>query len=434
MKYLAQLLKSHDQGTDSTDTALGMAVPSVPIQNKNVEDGTDMSVSLVPTPHDFSSYIGAFNPESVLSMVFNIKTRSSLMQNLFLDQLSRWVQSNQTPRVTALAEQILTAWNRDSLDLSVDELIGVFMARFVNNRITWGKQRINKEQRAVYDRQKPGQKWFPYEQFSADLFMRIIIGEVSAALCAIGKDNQSRWICFDSDEDVGELEKLEAFLQQCGWSCVREGRRPGRAGHLWLLIDQPVAADKLIIVADTMLKQAGVCMMERFPKATSNTSREGISLVRCPFSINLKAFCLEGETEEVSRGWFDGIPYDIVKQLQFVASIPLNKAEDVEREASLHQTKRMKALPPRRLLSASVPDRSRYINILEHVTFSEVGNELWGQCPACVELGMDTHGDNLRATLDGRLFNCVEGGTDQGHKPKEIVAAIVSNERFKCTG
>lgn len=66
------------------------------------------------------------------------------------------------------------------------------------------------------------------------------------------------WLGLDSDTDDGDLDKLEVALRSWGLHVLREGRRSGRAGHMWILLDRTIEADKLITLGKAMMRLAKV--------------------------------------------------------------------------------------------------------------------------------------------------------------------------------
>jgi hypothetical protein len=214
------------------------------------------------------------------------------------------------------------------------------------------------------------------------------------------------------------LDQLASFLILHSWHIIREGRRPGRAGHLWILFDKPVRADLLIILGDTMMAFAGVKPtskenpkgIERFPKYATRYSQ-----VRAPLGINLKPEACR------ARGWFDGVDHNIQNQLEWLALQPLNRAEDAIREAEKHRPKSNKENFRRMSLSK----QSGRFPILDYVQTRSQSGSMVAQCPLCADEGHDRHQDNLKITSDGSAFCCVFGGPNQVHKNRDIISALV---------
>ena len=307
-----------------------------------------------------------------------------------------------------------------------DDLIAVYMDRFVNRTDIWGKQWVSFDRsRWGYAYQQPDMKTkggrFRYEPMTPVSVARVFRGELSCAWCAIDQNGCSRWLSFDSDIENGELDKLEAALRLWGLHVIREGRRPGRAGHLWVLFDKPVPVKQLIVLSNAMMKFAGVLLkskqnpdgIERFPGSDT-----GLTQVRAPFSINLKP------DAQGARGWFDGVQQDLQIQLQWLARQPLNRAEDAIREAEKHRPKRAPSAASRRLKTRRSTGLTR-LQILDHVDARSVGSELVAQCPVCASEGHDQHRDNLRIKPDGSAFCCVYGGPNQVHQVCDIALELL---------
>jgi hypothetical protein len=304
------------------------------------------------------------------------------------------------------------------------DLIEIYIDRFVNRTDIWGKQWIDyrlEPPEAQYAYQKPDMDTkggrFTFEPVTLELVQRHFAGSVSCAWSAINLKGCSRWLCFDSDIDDGSLDRLESFLNSHGWHVIREGRRPGRAGHLWILFDKPVQADLLIILGDTMLALAGVKPIskkypkgiERFPKSANRYSQ-----VRAPLGINLKP------EANGARSWFDGVEHNLQSQLEWLALQPLNRAEDATREALKHSPKQGNE----NFRRMSPSKQSGHFPILDYVQVRSESGSMVAQCPLCADEGHDRHQDNLKIRSDGSVFCCVFGGPNQVHKCRDIIAAL----------
>jgi hypothetical protein len=250
---------------------------------------------------------------------------------------------------------------------------------------------------------------FIYEPLTPALITRHFSGEVTIGLTAIDTSLCSKWLSFDSDTSDGSLDILEQFLKKYGWHAIREGRRNGRDGHLWLLFDVPVLASQLIVLGDAMMSLAGVTGLERFPKSAT-----GLSQVRGPLGINQKP-------EAVGAiGWFDNVQHDINSQLQWLAMQPLNSAADAIRQAERHKPEPIAPMPTRPRFGKSLGSFPKF-SILEHVYARQGGSELVARCPLCAREGHDQHEDNLKIKSDGSTFCCVYGGPNMVHTTRDIV-------------
>lgn len=287
--------------------------------------------------------------------------------------------------------------------MNKDELVEIYLDRFVNRTDIWFKQWLDvKGNRACYSCQEPGMDTkngrFPYEPVTPYLVERIFAGQLSAGWPALASGSTSKWLCFDSDQEDGELMKLDALLKEHGWKTIREGQRPGREGHLWLLLDEPVETMNLIVLGDAMMKFAKTSKLERFPK-----SAEGLSQVRAPLSINLKP------EAQGARGWFDGPDQVLTSQLEWLAAQPRNRAIDANRLSEQHR-------PASRTVVKAPPSKRPFLrshgefNILDYVNARRSGNRLVAACPVCEEEGHDRHRDNLSISTDGKKYCCWYGG------------------------
>ncbi len=290
-----------------------------------------------------------------------------------------------------------------------DSLISIYMERFINRSDVWGMQYFNWKGEWTYTYQKPDlDTRFRYEPISPDLIRRHLAGEITCAWVATSSTGESKWLCFDSDEADGELDNLAAFLSKYGWRFVREGKRPGRDGHLWLFFDRPIPAKTLMRLGDLMIKLAGVRKMERFPKT------ERLSQVRGPLGIHLKP------DANRARGWFEGPEQDVKAQLEWLALQPVNKAAHVIAEVEKHTAKNLSLRKKQANGKKSKDCRKHSINILDYVNARPSGHGLIAQCPLCASEGHDSHCDNLHISADGKLFCCVYGGPAAIHKTGAI--------------
>lgn len=303
--------------------------------------------------------------------------------------------------------------------MTQDHLINLYITRFINRTDIWGKQWLDRREtppQAKYAKQsadmdtKGGR--YAFEPVTPDLVRRHFIGDLTCAWAAIDQDLKSKWLCFDSDTADGALDRLDAFLHRYGWKTIREGRRQGRDGHLWLLFNKPLPAEMLIVLSDAIMTLAGACGLERFPKYA-----EKYSQVRGPLGVNLKP------EAHHARGLFDGAEPNLMAQLAWLAVQPVNSAEDALREAQRHRPKVKRETVRRRV--RSVLNTRHDFQILDFVDAREVGREWVAQCPLCRNEGHDRHEDNLKIWNGGSAFCCVFNGPSQVHKNRDIIAALV---------
>ena len=297
-----------------------------------------------------------------------------------------------------------------------EQLIAIYMERFINRLDVWSKQWVTTDGRGGYAFQEPSMSTyngrFSYEPVSPHLVARHLAGKVTCAWTAIEVNYCGKWICFDSDKADGALDALDTALRSWGVHVIREGRRPGRDGHLWILFDRPVRADQLITLADAMMNHAGISGLERFPKSATTLSQ-----VRGPLGINLKP------EANGARGWFDGVEQNITAQLLWLAAQPLNRADDAIKEAT-RQAPPVRPVPRLRTHGSYNYRGSECFNILKYVEYRQQGNGFIAACPCCVADGHDQHRDNLRISLDGAKFCCVFGGPNEVHKVVQIIQML----------
>lgn len=293
----------------------------------------------------------------------------------------------------------------------ISELIELYGARFINQSRVWYRQYVDRNGKCGYACQKPDMdaKYGRYESLSKGLIARHLSGEITCAWPAIDQNFRGKWLCFDSDSDDGQLERLGSFLLECGWYVIREGKRVGRDGHLWILLDAPVEARLLIWLGDAMMRLAGVSGLELFPKYPS-----GLSQVRGPLGKHNKP------TANGAIGWFEDVKQDLREQLEWLASQPLNNAESAIQEAHRH---RPIILPKRMYTSPLASKGSVMFDIAVQRTSGKKGGNDWyhGHCPGPRHKNGDRHQSlSLRRANDGgAIVHCWTGC-----QPKEIYAAL----------
>lgn len=152
-------------------------------------------------------------------------------------------------------------------------------------------------------------------------------GDITLGLPAIDENGKSRWGVWDCDKDNDSLDKIQGWLQSHGWRSHREGKRPGRAGHLWIFFDEPVPAADLRLFANRVQELAGVRASEFdafFPKQdkpnwdAQHARFTASSLVRLPLGVHRKPEAM-GE-----RGWFDDVEPVVSSQVLWLMCLILN--------------------------------------------------------------------------------------------------------------
>lgn len=239
-----------------------------------------------------------------------------------------------------------------------------------------------------------------------------LLNKKTISMPAISAEGLSKWCCWDSDTIDGLLEKVSATLNKLEFNPVREGKREGRDGHLWLFFDKPISASKLLKFKSIIACTSGIDekSLEFFPK----TDR-GHSQSRLPLGTHRKP----GANNAV--GWFEGIEHDIESQLAWISSQPYDSAEGV---LNIVEYMEQKEKPIKKKIS--IFQKSNMCGD-EQIDWRQIfpehrriGKDLAGPCPICQSLSLDNTGDNLRMSLDGRRINCVTNGINNMHNTGDI--------------
>lgn len=257
-----------------------------------------------------------------------------------------------------------------------------------------------------------------YEHLSDDVLKSHLSGAITLAIPAIDKNGFSKWCAWDDDLDDHTLAEIEELMLDLGLHLLREGKRSGRAGHLWLVFDEPVSAEKLHTFDKAIRTKAKVLdrSIEFFPKQAK--ARTLGSALRAPLGIHRKPGA------DLQRGWFEGPERELRAQLEWLSVQPLNSARKVsvivsefesvlDRQISRSGTRR-------RSTSGTFPQ----LDLIRLLKPRLVGNEWMTQCPICAAEGRDRSKDNLRISIDGDKFCCVQGGPGQVHKGRDIIRSI----------
>ncbi len=255
-----------------------------------------------------------------------------------------------------------------------------------------------------------------YQAPSVEIIASHLKGYITISAPALDENANGRWLLFDSDTENGALDILGSFLYQWRWHTILEGRRPGRDGHLWLLLNQSIGGQYLVNLASAMLRLAGVknSGIEIFPR--SARADKLASGIRLPLGIHHKPGAAN------CRGLFESCAAkDIESQLIWLANQPLNDAATAIELAELHKPL---VLPSRPFVSSYRNSNCGRIDILDFVQARRLGKELAAQCPICAAEGHDLHQDNLRISQDGQKFCCWYRGAGQIHKGRDIIQAL----------
>lgn len=198
--------------------------------------------------------------------------------------------------------------------------ISIFRERFVHREDAYYRQWAysdNYGYRAVYEPVIPS------------LIRDHLSGKITVAVPAIDANGLCKWCAWDSDNEDGNLEKIESTLLILGWHSIREARRIGRAGHLWLLFNFAVAARDVILFGRQISERAGIPhgAIEFFPKQASAEKLGGA--LRLPLGAHRKPGAGN------CRGWFEAVPKDVHSQLEWFSLQPLNPSNRISEIAQM---------------------------------------------------------------------------------------------------
>lgn len=290
--------------------------------------------------------------------------------------------------------------------------VALFLSRFLN-------QGVGYYQQVVYPRFK---YQAIHEPVTPELIRQHLAGEITIGLPAVNADGLSKWCCFDSDNESGDLSRIESVLQENAWHSIRCCRRQGKEGHLFLFFDKPVIAADLRLFGQEILAISGANPeLEFFPKQDKPTTLG--NPIRLPLGIHRK----EGANNQ--RGWFEGVEQDVNAQLAWFAQQPLNNPAAIKEIANqVRQREKLKLRP----LRVSISDQkctgvqTPILDLIPAFKRSLVGGQWITQCPVCADEGHDKSGDNLRISGDGKKFCCWYGGQPgKIHTAGEIIRRLV---------
>ncbi|MGH9548594.1 MAG: TOTE conflict system archaeo-eukaryotic primase domain-containing protein, partial [Terriglobales bacterium] len=156
-------------------------------------------------------------------------------------------------------------------------------------------------------------------QVTAELIEKHLQGHITISVPAMSKNATCKWCAWDSDIVDGSIDRIATILDSLKWHPIREGKRSGRDGHLWLFFDSPVSAADLILFDKEIRRRCGIAdrVLEFFPK---QSKAEIGSALRLPLGVHRKP----GANNSV--GWFAGPPEDRSAQLAWFAEQALNPA------------------------------------------------------------------------------------------------------------
>jgi hypothetical protein len=254
-----------------------------------------------------------------------------------------------------------------------------------------------------------------FQELTPDVISRHLSGEITCALPPLDRDGLCKWAAWDDDTNSDVLDRIENTLRKLKLNPLREGRRAGRSGHLWLFFDQQMGAEDLITFNGWLRSQLGYSL-EFFPKqAIPGKSGNGL---RIPFGKNLKPAALG------ARGWFDGQPEDVALQLEWLLAQPKSEAAIVKKIAK--RIDRLNSNQFQIIRTKTYRKEKSDFDIWAHVSSTrQIGSEAVTQCPICESEGHDKSRDNLHILKDGS-FLCMYQSPGITHPAKKIQEALIS--------
>ncbi len=271
-----------------------------------------------------------------------------------------------------------------------------YRERFCNRLDVYAKQ-IILENKCKYET--------VYKPVTLEVIHAHLVGHHTVGFYSLDQRSASKWLCVDFDDEENDAQNLVDLFRFQGWRCLREARRPGRDGHVWLFFDEPVPAVHLRRFANEFLIKVNIPIknVEVFPKQdilikVGNPARGPLGVHRKPGANNV-------------RGWFEDAPEDVLVQLEWLHGQEPNRSTDLlcfsqgleDRDLILKATKRRAAKPLR--------SASRHIDWLEYASSNgfKYGNHVWhGPCQSCKNDGHDSDDDHLYIH-DGGGVGCWRG-------------------------
>ena len=233
--------------------------------------------------------------------------------------------------------------------------------------------------------------------------------EITLCVPALSIDGYCLWCAWDSDDDSNNLDKIESVLTLLGWHPLREAKRPGRQGHLWLVFDMPVKAADLRLFDKAMRERASVTLspdeLEFFPKQDTIVKDGMGNGLRLPLGKNRKP------DADGAVGWFESCKIKTIEsQLDWFALQALNPGKQIAEIAHMIRTEAA-ARKARRQCKWVTPKNNRidFIDYAANNGFRRRGEQFNGPCPACRLDSHDNKGDNLSIHATKNLVHCWRG-------------------------
>ena len=258
-----------------------------------------------------------------------------------------------------------------------EEHVQLFFDRFVMRRDCYNKQVVR------YDPKKGKMKLqvpLVDQPPTCELVRQHLLGEITVAFPAFDETGMCKCPVWECDNEQDWLYKIEAVLLATGFSVIRYGRRPGRTGHMRLLLDKPITAAAAIRFDKEIRLHARVPddAVEFFPKQAS--AKKAGNAIRAPLGIHRKPGA--GNV----RGWFEGPPHDLNQQLDWLAAQPLNSADKIMMTVRrLEQHDAELARYTAKKIRIHLDDRQDNDELLAHLNPEDKGDYCLCDCPSCGE-------------------------------------------------
>ena len=272
----------------------------------------------------------------------------------------------------------------------MNKLIQSYVDRFLNRTDLHIQQGVNEDGHCFYWTVKPDHQLFIENH--EERIIQHLKGRITLSLPAVNTMGYCKWACWDSDHERGHLNAIEDFLVALKLSPHRESKRPGREGHMWLFFNRPIHSSILIRFNEELFAQAELekNAVEFFPKFTDKHSQ-----IRAPLGIHRKK-----EARNV-RGFFEQCESDLNAQLRWLADLPGDDPERIERVAlklfDIDREEQDRLNRKRPVSGFTHQNNGADFHILQYVQPTGIrGNNHIAPCPLCRNEGHDRRGDNLR--------------------------------------
>ncbi|CAN5475442.1 hypothetical protein BH11CYA1_BH11CYA1_11560 [soil metagenome] len=286
-----------------------------------------------------------------------------------------------------------------------DSHLNLYRALFINNETEWFQQhRLETTNPGHFYSVDPSKKW--YRPLDNEVINKHLSGDLTCSWYANDDNDMCKWLAFDNDHDNDNLERIKSVLSSVGFTAYGESRRPGREGHLWLLLDEPIDRTSLCLFGDEIRRQAGVSNsdIEMYPTTKSKRSK-----LRGPLGINRKAGAnkVRGLFEEARSA-------DAEEQLDWLAGAVRNDTSRIIQIADLVRSRQPAPCVNNIVVSNNYKENREFATILDIIPserLRRLGSKYFTQCPVCANEGHDEGCNNLQISNDGKIFCCWYGNS-----------------------